>query len=345
MSSRARFSLMALARLLVPAALLVALLMPATASLGTLQPVAQRGAARTAPFVAKGTAALPARAVGGYLTTWDARLGLSLRSLVDTTSYNVIYVAFALGISRTSGSLQLDLPPGASSPADVRQQIAYANSKGRVVLVSVGGYYDLPGQTSGYRLDSSAKVDAFMASIRALRSQWGFNGMDWDLEHGDRPDKAGIVDASRRMKSEFGASWLICMAPGVNLASWVGAGGILDTLGPKGWDGVGEQIYDQGLSEASYRTLIVQRVSAMAKKYGAAKVLLGSAYKVESGSSLADPGNDFVDIATVKGALSDLRSAGVVPRGAFLWSVQGDQDGAGAWQSPSGVGGYVLTNP
>lgn len=82
---------------------------------------------------------LPSKVVGGYLTTWEARNGVTLRSLVDNTNYNLIYVAFALGVTASSGALQLVLPPGASSPADFKSQVAYANSKGKKVIVSVGG--------------------------------------------------------------------------------------------------------------------------------------------------------------------------------------------------------------
>lgn len=317
---------------------------PSAAPSATPAPVSSpTSSAAPAPSAPVGN--LPAKVVGGYLTTWEARNGVTLRSVVDNTSYNLIYVAFALGVDASSGTLQLDLPPGAASADDFRSQVAYANSKGKKVIVSVGGYYDLPHQTSGYNLSTAAKVDQFMASMRNLHDVWGFNGMDWDLEHGDRPDTAGIVSASQQMRAAFGPSWIICFAPGVNVATWVGSGGVLDQLGPNGWDAVGEQIYDQGISESDYQSLIVSRMTALANKYGADKVVLGNKYKDDSGTSLADPSNNFVDIATTKAALSSLRSAGLNIRGAFTWTIQSDSDVSFPWQGPSGVGGDVLSHP
>ena len=292
------------------------------------------------------SANLPAKIVGGYFTTWDFRNGVTLRSVVDTTNYNLIYIAFATGVAASSGTLQLSLPAGVSSAADFKSQVAYANSKGKRVIVSVGGWFDLGNNAWGYRLDSPTKIDQFMASMRVFRDTWGFNGMDWDLEHGNRPDVAGIVTASRRMRSEFGASFIIAAAPGVNTASWVGAGGVLDSLGPTGWDLVGEQVYDWNLSEAAYRAMIIDRMTVLSNKYGASKVVLGNKYKTDEGgsNSLADPANVCVDIATTKSALAALRASGVRIRGSFVWTTQSDADAGWPWQASGGVGGDILSN-
>lgn len=296
-----------------------------------------------APVLTTGN--LPNRVVGGYLTTWEGRNGASLRSVVDNTNFNLIYVSFAVGVSPTSGELTLALPPGAGSPADVKSQIAYANSKGKKVIVSVGGYYDLTGQRIGYRLDSAAKVDQFMTSLRAFKAKWGFNGMDWDLEQGERPyDQAGIIDASRRMRAEFGPSWIICFAPGPNLQTWVGTGGVLDTLGPNGWDAVGEQLYDLNLSEAANRAAIITRMTALSKKYGPSKVLLGSKYRSDGPGRAVSP-NSIVDIATTRSALIELQGAGRSIRGSFVWTIQSDSDQSYSWSGARGVGGWILSNP
>ena len=318
---------------------------PTAAPAPTVAPtVAPAPSPTLAPRVTSGN--LPNKVVGGYLTTWEGRNGVTLRSVVDNTNYNLIYVAFAVGVSASSGTLTLDLPPGAGSPAEFKSQIAYANSKGKKVIVSVGGYFDLAGQNIGYRLDSSAKVDQLMASLRDYRNNWGFNGMDWDLEQGNRPDNAGIIDASRRMRAEFGPSYIICFAPGPNLSSWIGAGGVLDTLGSNGWDAVGEQLYDLGQSEAAYQSSIVSRMTALSNKYGASKVLLGNKYKNDSGTSLSDPSNNFVDLATTKAALASLRASGKNIRGSFHWTIQSDSDiGPYAWAGANGVGGDILRNP
>ncbi|MBC7645150.1 MAG: hypothetical protein H7123_08485, partial [Thermoleophilia bacterium] len=303
------------------------------------------GGATTTPTPTPTTGNLPNKVVGGYLTTWENRNNASLRWIVDNTNYNLIYVAFATGVNATSGTLTLDLPPGASSPADFKSQVAYANSKGKKVILSVGGYFDLTGQQIGYRLDQSYKIDQLMASMRTYRNEWGFNGMDWDLEQGERPyDKNGIVDASQRMRSEFGSDFIICFAPGPNLATWVGAGGVLDTLGPGGWDAVGEQLYDLNVSESEHQTQVINRMAALTDKYGASKVLLGNKYRQDNPNMAYEP-NMVIDISTTKAALATLRASGRNIRGSFVWTIQSDGDQGYAWQGSSGVGGDILAHP
>lgn len=286
---------------------------------------------------------LPAKVVAGYFTTWEPRNGVTLRSIADSTNYNLVYVSFAVGLSASSGTLRLDLPPGATSATDFKNQIAYANARGKKVVVSVGGYFDLGNSNIGYRLDSTAKVDQFMASMRDFQANWGFNGMDWDLEQGDRPDVAGIVAASRRMRAEFGPTWIINFAPGPELNTWIGPGGVLEQLGPNGWDAIGEQIYDLGLSsQAAYQARIVARMTALTNKYGAAKVLLGNKYRPDSPSTWVDP-ISLVHLSTTTQALSQLRGAGINIRGSFVWTIQSDSDQSFAWANT--VGADILSHP
>jgi chitinase len=290
--------------------------------------------------------------VGGYLTTWEPRS--TLRYVVDNTNYNLIYVAFAIGYDTSTGSLRLDPLPGTSSPAQVKSEIQYANSKGKRVIVSVGGYCDFgsSGGTCnyGYNLSTTQKVDQFMASMRDYRNNWGFNGMDWDLEHGNRPDVAGIIDATKRMRTEFGSNWVIACAPGPNLSSWLtnwapSIDSWAAAQGVKSFDYYGEQVYDLGLSEASYRTTIVSRMTDIANRFGASRAMLGNKYKNDSGTSLSDPNNGHVDISTTIAALNDLRAAGKNIRGSYVWTIQSDSDLSYLWQSSNGVGGDILAHP
>ncbi len=285
---------------------------------------------------------LPAKVVAGYFTTWEARNGVTLRSIADSTDYNLVYVSFAVGVSASSGTLRLDLPPGATDAADFKSQIAYANTKGKKVVLSVGGYFDLGNSNIGYRLDSSAKVDEFMVSMRVFHDAWGFNGMDWDLEQGNRPDVAGIIDASQRMRAAFGPTWIINFAPGPELSSWIGPGGVLEALGPNGWDAIGEQIYDLGLSQAGYQAKIVERMTALTNQYGAAKVLLGNKYRPDSPNASDSPVS-LVNLSTTGQALTQLRDAGINIRGAFVWTIQSDSDQSFAWAKT--IGADILSHP
>ncbi len=285
---------------------------------------------------------LPAKVVAGYFTTWEARNGVTLRSIADSTNYNLVYVSFAVGVAASSGTLRLDLPPGTTNAADFKSQIAYANARGKKVVLSVGGYFDLGNSNIGYRLDSTAKVDQFMASMRDFHDNWGFNGMDWDLEQGNRPDVAGIVAASQRMRAAFGPTWIINFAPGPELSTWIGPGGVLEQLGPNGWDAIGEQVYDLGLSQAGYQAKIVERMTALTNKYGAAKVLLGNKYRPDSPNTSVSPVS-LVTISTTGQALTEIRNAGINIRGAFVWTIQSDSDQSFAWANT--IGADILRNP
>jgi hypothetical protein len=298
------------------------------------------------------TSVLGAKLVGGYLTTWEPRS--TLRYIADNTDYNLIYVAFAIGYNTSTGTLRLDPLPGTSTPAQVKSEIQYANSKGKRVIVSVGGYCDFGSPnnvcTWGYNLSTTQKVDEFMVSIRDLRTNWGFNGMDWDLEHGERSDMAGIIDATKRMRTEFGNDWIIACAPGPNLSSWLtNWGPSIDSWaasqGVQSFQLFGEQIYDLGLSESAYQSTIVTRMTDVANRFGASRAMLGNKYKAETGTSLDDPNNTMVDISTTLAALAELRGAGKNIRGSYLWSIQSDSDLSYLWQSTNGVGGDILAHP
>jgi hypothetical protein len=87
-------------------------------------------------------------------------------------------------------------------------------------------------------------------------------------------------------------------------------------------------------------------MTVLANKYGASKIMLGNKYKTDEAgsSSLADPQNLCVDIATTKDAFSVLRSRGINIRGSFVWTTQSDADAGWQWQGANGVGGDILAH-
>jgi hypothetical protein len=278
------------------------------------------------PVPAPSGSGLPAgRFPGGYLTTWENKT--NIRALADGGVVKLIYVAFAIGRAGAGGTLFLDMPPGCSTPADVKREIAYANSKGVKVIVSVGGYYDFGYPNHGYVIDTQAKQDEFMVSMRDYVASWGFNGMDWDLEQGNRPDIARIIALTKQMRAEFGDGFIIAAAPGANLQSWYDWGTQVDVWakanGRNSFDLYGEQIYDQGITEAAYQALIAQQMTKVAGMFGWQRTALGTKYCNDDGD-LNDPQNNFVDIATTQAALATLNARGLLPRSVYLWTLQSD---------------------
>ena len=135
---------------------------------------------------------------------------------------------------------------------------------------------------------------------------------------------------------------MINFAPGVELNTWIGPGGVLDSLGPTGWDAVGEQVYDLGLSQPDYQAKIVSRMTVLSNKYGPAKVLLGNKYRPDSPNTSVSP-SSLVNLSTTAQALTQLRNAGINIRGAFVWTIQSDSDQSFAWSNT--IGGEILSHP
>jgi hypothetical protein len=60
-------------------------------------------------------------------------------------------------------------------------------------------------------------VENFLSSVQVIIDDYGFAGIDWDLEN-DLPDGQaisvpGLVEISERLHATYGASFIISMAP------------------------------------------------------------------------------------------------------------------------------------
>ncbi|MGH3157488.1 MAG: chitinase [Streptosporangiaceae bacterium] len=132
-----------------------------------------------------GSGGLPAHVLMGY---WqDFTNGAEPLTLADVpTSYNLVAVAFGAATD-TPGQVAFSLDPTLASDLGgyTQQQfindIQTLNSRGQKVILSVGG---ADGTVS---VDDSASASEFASSVYSLIQQYGFNGVDIDLENGVDP--------------------------------------------------------------------------------------------------------------------------------------------------------------
>jgi chitinase len=78
-------------------------------------------------------------------------------------------------------------------------------SRGQDVLLSVGG------QNGTISVDDAASASEFASSVYSLIQQYGFNGVDIDLENG--VDPTYMASALEQLESDVGSSLVITLAP------------------------------------------------------------------------------------------------------------------------------------
>ena len=144
---------------------------------------------------------LPSTFVAGYLEGWNFALPSTLPA-----QYEVLYHAFAPINSDGSVSLYLS---GVSRSALANEYKA-RRAAGLPTLLSIGG-----GGGSQVGLGTAAQQQAFLNSVRPLIDEFGFSGIDWDLEAGipGGISASGLVTLSRQLRAAYGSGFLITMAP------------------------------------------------------------------------------------------------------------------------------------
>jgi chitinase len=133
--------------------------------------------------------------------------------LIDVPSYyDMICVAFTES-TVTPGEVtfeldhDLSIAVGGYSKKQFIQDIKDLQSKGQHVIISVGG---ANGRIS---INSEEAADKFASSLSAIIKEYGFEGVDIDLEGSAVSGTEYIARGLRKLHNEFGDDFIITMAP------------------------------------------------------------------------------------------------------------------------------------
>jgi chitinase len=156
-----------------------------------------------------GSGNLPAHFLTGYWQNFDNGAAPLKLAAVPST-YDLIAVAFADATS-TPGAVTFNLDPGLATAvggytdAQFKADVATLHSRGKKVIISVGG------EKGSVGVSSAAAATAFADSVYALIQKYGFDGVDIDLENG--LNATYMASALRSLRAKTGASLIITMAP------------------------------------------------------------------------------------------------------------------------------------
>ncbi|MEU6081440.1 chitinase [Streptomyces sp. NPDC047108] len=149
-------------------------------------------------------AAVPKHAVTGYWQNFDN--GATVQKLRDVQDeYDIIAVAFA-DATGTPGAVDFTLDPalGYGSEDEFKADIKAKQEAGKSVVVSVGG------EKGAVRVNDAASAANFADSVTGLMAEYGFDGVDIDLENG--LDSTYMTQALKAVHAEAN-DVVVTMAP------------------------------------------------------------------------------------------------------------------------------------
>ncbi|MDQ0794312.1 chitinase [Streptomyces sp. B1I3] len=149
---------------------------------------------------------VPKHAVTGYWQNFNN--GATVQKLSDVpANYDIIAVSFA-DATTTPGAVSFTLDSAGLNGYTVTQFKADIKAKqaaGKNVIISIGG------EKGTISVNSDASAAAFADSVHALIQEYGFNGVDIDLENG--LNSTYMTKALRSLSSKVGSGLVITMAP------------------------------------------------------------------------------------------------------------------------------------
>ncbi len=172
-----------------------------------------------------GNGSLPKRIMVGYWHTWGG--GVPFIKLRDVNSnWDVINISFSEPVSpgSTDGRMKFVIAGLTTdyTTADFKADVKTLQSRGKKVVLSIGGY-------EGYfSLMSAGAVTQFVNDIKGFVNEYGFNGIDIDLEQssvqfnsGQDPDFknptspriVNMISAIRQIVNSYDANFILSWAP------------------------------------------------------------------------------------------------------------------------------------
>ncbi|MFD7864879.1 chitinase [Streptomyces sp. NPDC059783] len=149
---------------------------------------------------------VPKHAVTGYWQNFNN--GATVQKLSDVpANYDIIAVSFADATS-TPGAVAFNLDSAGLNGYTVDQfkaDVAAKKAAGKNVIISVGG------EKGSVAVNSDASATNFANSVYSLMQEYGFTGVDIDLENGI--NSTYMTKALRSLSQKAGSGLVITMAP------------------------------------------------------------------------------------------------------------------------------------
>ncbi|MDG9712020.1 chitinase [Streptomyces sp. DH10] len=288
--------------------------------------------------------ALPKHAVTGYWQNFNN--GATVQKLSDVPShYDIIAVSFADATS-TPGAVTFTLDSAGLNGYTVDQFKADLRAKqaaGKKVVISVGG------ERGTVTVNDAASAANFANSVYAVMQEYGFDGVDIDLENG--LNATYMTQALRSLSAKAGPSLVLTMAPqtidmqSTSNAYFQTALNVKDILtvvnmqyynsgSMLGCDG---KVYSQGTVDFLTALACIQLENGLAPS----QVGLGvPASTRAAGGGYVPPSvvNSALDCLTKGSGCGSFKPPRTYPdlRGAMTWSTNWDATAGNAWSSAVG---------
>ncbi|WP_309238967.1 chitinase [Streptomyces lunaelactis] len=153
-----------------------------------------------------GGGTVPKHAVTGYWQNFNN--GATVQKISDVpANYDIIAVSFA-DATGTPGGVTFNLDSaglGGYTVAQFKADVAAKKAAGKSVIISIGG------QNGTVTINDATSATNFANSVYALMQEYGFNGVDIDLENG--LNATYMTQALRSLSSKAGSGLVITMAP------------------------------------------------------------------------------------------------------------------------------------
>jgi chitinase len=135
--------------------------------------------------------------------------------------WDVIIIAFSTPDKNApEGTMQFHTPAGLDT-TEFKADIAYLKSKGKKVMISLGGGGE------HFTLADPNRVPNYVSSVTRIVTEYGFDGIDIDFEspslsidpgdvdfrHPTTPSIVNLISALRQLHDHFGSSFMISLVP------------------------------------------------------------------------------------------------------------------------------------
>ncbi|WP_326513552.1 carbohydrate-binding protein [Clostridium intestinale] len=164
------------------------------------------------------SSAIPTHVLVGYWHNFNNGSGdIKLRDV--SSNFDVINISFGEPTTVTSGDIRFT--PYNATDSEFKSDVQYLQSKGKKVLLSIGG------QNGEVQLTSAGAVTSFVNSVSTIIDRYGLDGLDVDFEghslHLDAGDKdfknpttpviVNTISALKQLKAKYGTNFVLTMAP------------------------------------------------------------------------------------------------------------------------------------